>query len=143
MISGLNNDGAAPVLEAMIRFASARQKLIAHNVANLDTPDFRPLDVSPQEFQRALARAVDRRRSAGGVGELRIDGSEQVRFGPDGAIELNPRTPSGNIMFHDRNNRDLERLMQANAENVAAFRVATDLLRSRVDIMRSAISERV
>ena len=149
MINGVINDGAAPVLEAMIRFAGARQRLIAHNVANLSTPDFRQLEVSPREFQRALSEAVDRRRADGRTGALDMRDSEQIRHGPDGQITLNPRSAwgagegaSGNILFHDRNNRDVERLMQANAENVAAFRMATDLLRSRAEIMRAAISER-
>lgn len=149
MIDGVINDGATPVLEAMVRFAGARQRLIAHNVANLSTPDFRQLEVSPTEFQRALAQAVDRRRGVGRQGALEMRDTEQVRHGPNGEITLNPRTAwgagegaSGNILFHDRNNRDLERLMQANAENVAAFRMATDLLRSRTEIMRAAISER-
>lgn len=143
MIKGILNDGAVPVLEAMVRFSGARQRLIAHNVANLDTPNFRPLDVSPQEFQRALGAAVERRRAHGRTGELELDGSAQVEQGPGGELVLNPLSTSSNILFHDRNNRDVERLMQANAENMAAFRVATDLLRSRSEIMRAAISERV
>ena len=32
--------------------------------------------------------------------------------------------------------------MQANAENVTVFRVASDLLRSRTELMRPAIAER-
>lgn len=145
MIQGITNDGATPVLEALVRYAGARQRLIAHNAANLSTPDFRPLDVAPSEFRSVLREAVERRRAQHGAigGELELGSSEQIRFGSDGAIELTPQTPTGNILFHDRNNRDVERLMQANAENMAVFRVATDLLRSRMEIMRAAISERV
>lgn len=145
MIQGITNDGAMPVLDAMVRYAGARQRLIAHNAANISTPDFRPLDVDPAEFRSVLRRAVEERRSRHGAigGELELRGNERVRFGSSGSIELNPRTPTGNVLFHDRNNRDVERLMQANAENLAAFRVATDLLRSRMEIMRIAISERV
>ncbi len=143
MIQGLLNDGASPVLEAMVRFSGARQRLIAHNVANIDTPNFRQVDVSPREFQRALADAVERRRGHGNMGDLRIDGSDQIKQGSDGRMELEPGEIESNILFHDRSNRDLERLMQANAENLGVFRVATDLLRSRAEIMRSAMSERV
>lgn len=142
LIDGVTNDGATPVLEAVVRFAGARQRLIAHNAANISTPDFRPLDVSPREFQRALGEAVERRRSGGGRGGLGLGHGREVRQGSDGRMVLNPRTFSANVLGHDRNNSDLERLMQANAENVAAFRVATDLLRSRTELMRAAISER-
>lgn len=143
MIEGILNDGATPVLEAMVRFSGARQRLIAHNVANIDTPNFRQVDVSPREFQRALSEAVERRRGHGGKGDLSIDGSDQIKQSHDGRLDLEPAEVESNILFHDRSNRDLERLMQANAENLGVFRVATDLLRSRAEIMRAAMSERV
>ena len=36
--------GAIPTLEATLRFAGARQAIINHNIANLETPYFRPKD---------------------------------------------------------------------------------------------------
>ncbi len=147
MIEGLTNDGAVPVLEALIRFSGARQRLIAHNAANISTPDYRTLDVRPAEFQGLLRRAIDQRREEHGAptGPLEFESTDQIQFGTTGSLHLNPdpNAPSDSMLFHDRNNRDIERLMQANAENVAVFRVATDLLRSRMEIMRVAVSERV
>lgn len=148
----ITNDGAIPALELAMRYAGARQRVLAHNIANIDTPNFRPTDVAPAEFQAALSRAIDARRAGGAAagggggnqqGELPFKGTRQIRIGADGRMTLTPRTPSGNVLFHDRNNRDLERLMQDQAENVGAFRLATDLLRSRYEIIRSAIAERV
>jgi flagellar basal-body rod protein FlgB len=145
VIGELSNSGAIPSLELMVRFAGARQRVLAHNVANLDTPDFRPTDVSPAAFQSALGRAIDQRRARTGgmTGELPFGGNAQVRREADGRLTLRPTSPSGSILFHDRNNRDLERLMQDNTENASALRVAVDLLRSRYEILRTAISERV
>ena len=144
LISELSNSGAVPTLEAMVRFSGARQRIIAHNIANLDTPDFRPLDVSPTEFQKALGNAVDARRAGSGeASELPVHGTDQVRVAADGTMTLTPGTPSGNILFHDRNNRDLEGLMAQQAENVGVFRTSIELLRSRYGIMQAAISERV
>ena len=48
------NSGAIPALEMTMRFAGRRQALLAHNIANLDTPNFQPKDVSPRWFQRML-----------------------------------------------------------------------------------------
>jgi flagellar basal-body rod protein FlgB len=144
LIGELSNSGAIPTLELMTRFAGARQRIIAHNIANLDTPDFRPVDVSPSEFQKALGDAVDKRRqNEGDAGPLAFKGTGQVRVGADGSLTLNPGTPSGNILFHDRNNRDLEGLMAQQAENVTVFRTSIELLRSRYGIVQAAISERV
>jgi flagellar basal-body rod protein FlgB len=145
LISELTNSGAMPSLELMVRFAGQRQRIIAHNIANIETPEFRPVDASPREFQRALAKAVDERRArtGGEHGALSLEGDAEVRTDGPGGFRLTPKTPCGTILFHDRNNRDLERLMQDSAENLAVFRVATDLLRNRQEQMRMAIGERV
>lgn len=144
LIDQLTNADAIPTLEAMVQFSGQRQKLIAHNIANFDTPDFQAMDVSPAAFQRQLGDAVERRRERfGGIrGPIELESSDEVRQ-TDSGLSLTPRPISRNIMFHDRNNRDLERTMQDLVENVAVFRVASELLKSRVDLLRSAISERV
>jgi flagellar basal-body rod protein FlgB len=134
--------GEVPVLEWTARFAARRHELLAHNIANIDTPNFRPLDVSPAAFQEVLGDAIDRRRERGGVGRLEWRDTREIeRRGSD--LELMPRTPSGNILFHDRNDRDLERMMADLSENLAVFRMATDLLRSRYGLINGALAERV
>lgn len=144
-IDNVVNSGAIPALGAAMSFAAQRQKIIAHNIANMTTPDFRPLDVSVTGFQRALGEAVDARREryGGARGPLELRGTREFRLDKNGFIRLTPRTSSGNILFHDRNNRDLERTMQALAENAGAFRVAADLLRNRYRQLHSAIAEQV
>ena len=145
MIDGLVNSGSLPALGASLQFSGARQRIIANNIANIETPNFRPVDVDPTHFQRLLGEAIDERRErTGGMhGDLRMGESRQIEAGPDGQLVLRPRTASRNVLFHDRNNRDLERMMQDLVENAGAFRVASDLLRSRVGILRTAISQRV
>jgi flagellar basal-body rod protein FlgB len=147
LIDELSNSGAIPALEMTLRFAGARQRLLAHNVANLSTPDFRPVDVSPEGFQKMLREAVEKRSERTGVegGELPWRPTREIRRAEPGSgteIELRPATPSKNILFHDRNNRDMERTMQDLAENMGVYRVASDLLRTRFDLLRSAIAER-
>lgn len=145
MIGDLGNSGAIPALAASLQFAAARQRLIAGNVANLTTPDYRQLDVSPADFQARLREAVEsRRRETGGMhGTLNWRSSPEMAFTSRGELRLNPTPVARGVLGHDRNNRDLERLMQDQAENSAAFRVTTDLLRSRFELLRVAISERV
>ena len=143
LIDGLSNAGAIPALELAMRYAARRQDLIAHNIANLDTPEFIAKDVRPAEFQRVLGEAIDRRRAARGAGELEWDETREMRTGPDGGLSLEPRTPAGGVLFHDRGSRDLERMMQDLAENAGMFRVASEMLRGRVGSLRNAIAERV
>jgi len=144
-IDHLTNADAIPALEASVQFAARRHTLISHNIANLDTPNHQPVDVSIAGFRKQLAQAIDdrRERSGGQRGDLHIRGSREVDQAPDGRIELSPRPAGRNVLFHDRNNRDLERTMQDLVENVAAFRISTELLKTRFAQLNSAIAERV
>jgi flagellar basal-body rod protein FlgB len=49
-------DNIIDVIDAGIRAESLRQKAIANNVANLETPGYRRIDV---EFEELLAKAMD------------------------------------------------------------------------------------
>ncbi len=144
MINDLSSSGAIPALEMTLRFAGARQRVIAHNVANIDTPGFQPKDVSPRHFQEVLGEAIDARRAgdAGSGDGFEWRESRQIRHDGRGGLTLEPLSESPGVLFHDRNNRDLERTMQAMVENAGMYRVASDLLRQRYSMLRAAISER-
>lgn len=145
MFGDVANSGSGPALEAAFRFAAQRQKLILNNIANVTTPNYIQRDVSVPKFQEMLQGAIDKRHAEGSLGDVQLAGSDEVV--PDtrvsGAFSLNAKTPHGGILFHDRNNRSLELLMQDLVENGTMFRVCSDLLKSRSDLMRAAIGERV
>ena len=46
-------------------------------------------------------------------------------------------------MFHDGNDRSMERLMQRVHENVYAFRMASQMLRNQFELLNTAIRERM
>ncbi|MFK7961438.1 MAG: flagellar basal body rod protein FlgB [Phycisphaerales bacterium] len=143
MISGVTDAGSLPVLERMMQFAGARQRLLADAVANFNTPGYRAQDVSVEDFQSSLAEAADERRirHRGRAGTLELEGSDQVRVRPEG-LRLEPGEANENILFHDGNDRDLERTMQAVVENVMSFRSAISLMRTQYDQLLSAVRER-
>ncbi len=148
MIGDVIGGGAVPALEMTMRFAGARHRLIAHNIANISTPDFRPMDVSVTDFQRELGAAIDRRRESGvnaarPASDLVLKETRELRRGAGGGLELRPATASPGILAHDRNNGDTERMLQDLVENATVFRVASDLLKSRYQMLNTAIGERV
>ena len=144
MIDGVTNADAIPVLERMVQFAGQRHRLIVNNIANFSTPGYRAMDVSVDAFQAQLGEAVDARRENHGArgGELELRDSRMVEFNSTG-ITLHPEPIANNILFHDRNDRNLERTMQDLAENFMTFRVAADLLRGRMALLNTAIRERL
>lgn len=144
MIKGMFSYGAMPVLERMVEFTGARQELIAHNIANFSTPYYKPVDLDPAAFQSQLRDAMDRRsRKPNPMRRgLELGSSDQVRV-RDGQMQFRPAQKNENILFHDQNNRDVERTMQDLVENAMTHRTSVELLKSQFDLLRTAIRERV
>ena len=137
MIEGMLGSTNLPSLQYM----AARQKLLAGNIANIETPGYRPTDVAPAAFQHALRDALEQDR-VDRNGGLAFDDSAPVAF-TEAGTELKPQVLAENIMFHDGNDRSVERLMQKMQENVYSFRIASQLLRNQFDLINTAIRERM
>lgn len=144
MIKGMFSYGSMPVLERMVQFTGARQELIAHNIANFSTPYFKPTDLDPVQFQAQLSDAMDRRSRKPNPlrRDLELGSTQQVRVSGK-HVQFRPAQKNENILFHDQNNRDMERTMQDLVENALAHRTSVDLLKSQFDLLRTAIRERV
>lgn len=91
---------------------SARQKLVASNIANLDTPGYQTRDI---DFQGELQSAMS---------------------GAPHAIEI-----SGLKTRNDGNNVSLDRESRLLAENALRFSVASQLVKGEIRSIRSAIQE--
>ena len=101
-------------LERYMDLLAERQKLVASNVANADTPGYHALDVDA-DFPSAL-------RSAAG---------EAPR-----AVEV-----QGLNVKNDGNNVSLDREARLLAENALRFQIASSLMRTEIRVVRSAIEE--
>jgi flagellar basal-body rod protein FlgB len=132
-IERLLDQGPAPVLEQMLRFAAARHRLIAENVVNVDTPDYRQKDLSVEKFQAMLRERVEDRRDAGA-------GAANVGFDD---VSAGVETPERGILFHDGNNRSMEQLMADQAKNAMMHNLAVELLRKQFQSLELALKERV
>jgi len=140
LIEGLFQSGSVQSLERLVQFTGRRHTVLANNIANISTPRFRPGDLDADAFQAELGRAIDDRRARGG-GRLELRDSEQLRFKADRILATSSPTDQ-NILFHDRNNRDLERMMQSLAENTLAHSAGVQMLRNEFDLLETAIRER-
>jgi flagellar basal-body rod protein FlgB len=95
---------------------SARQKLVASNIANADTPGYHTKDI---DFRSEFAQ--------------QMEGQESL--GPQ-AVE-----PEGLAIKADGNNVSLDRESRMLAENALRFSVATSLARSQLHAIQMAIEE--
>ena len=123
MLNRLFSAGALPALEAMLTFASSRQRTIATNIANVDTAGYRTRDRSESDFQGRLARAFRGLASSPGV--------------PEGlAADAGILKPNGN-------NVDLEIEMAKMVRNSALHSTAAALLAQQFAMLREAIAGHV
>ena len=105
-------DPIAGDLERYMDLLSARQKLVASNIANADTPGYTSQDIDFEfEFQNAMKL-------------------------PPSAVQV-----SGLPVRNDGNNVNLDRESRLLAENAMRFQVASSLMRSEIRIVKSAIDE--
>lgn len=144
MIQGMFDYGALPSLERLVQFTGQRHRVLTDNIANLSTPYYKPRDLDPKQFQQELARAIDDRRDNVNPvsGPLDLRDTRQLKFQSD-SIQVKAQQINENILFHDQNNRDVDRLMQRLAENTLAHKTGIDLVRNEFGLLRTAISGRL
>jgi flagellar basal-body rod protein FlgB len=107
----LDNVGAG--IEQYMNLVSARQKLVASNIANADTPGFQTKDI---DFENEL--------------------QSQLAGSKPNVIEV-----SGLKNKNDGNNVDMDREARLLAENALRFSVASQLAHSEISTIRTAIEE--
>src|SRR3954447_8384053 len=127
----LMNQTNGPLLEQMLEFTAARHKLIAENMANVDTPDYQQKDLDVRRFQEMLRDRVDMKESSGPGAVGFEDISAEVR------------NPTDGILFHDGNNRSMEQLVSDQAKNAMMHNLVVELLRKQFQQMEMALKEKV
>ena len=105
-------DPLAGQLERYMDLLSTRQRLVASNIANADTPGYRTHDI---DFQFELRNAI--------ASEPRVMEAEGLAAKNDG------------------NNVSLDREARLLSENALRFQMASNLMRSQIRLVRSAIQE--
>lgn len=142
LLTGITGGGALPMLEKVLAFTEARNKVLAENIANITTPGYQAKQLDARAFQAALREAADKRADRGG--RLELKSTDQFRTDEGGRLEVTPTLePPENLLFHDGTNARIEREMSDLAENAMMHQAATELLKNYYDGVKKAISGRV
>ena len=106
-------DSASVTLDRYLTLVSARQRLVASNIANADTPGYKTKDIDFEaDFRNSLT---------------------------SNSRSVLPAEVSGLTNKNDGNNVDLDREARLLAENDLRFNIGSNLLRSRLKVLRMAI----
>ena len=127
----LMNQTNGPILEQVLEFTAARHRLIAENMANVDTPGYLQKDLDAKKFQRLLRDRVEHR--------------SEVPPGQSGFEDISSEVehPRRGILFHDGNNRSMEQLTSDLAKNAMLHNMVIEMLRKQFAQMDMALKERV
>jgi flagellar basal-body rod protein FlgB len=124
----VNFSGADSYLQAAMSGLAARQRTIANNVANADTPNFKASEV---RFEDALKSAISR-----GHGSSATDQSSLNRSISRSSLLDATSTRA------DGNNVDIEREMELLGEANLNYSALTQVMSSRIGILRNVINGR-
>ena len=120
-------------LRDVLGFHNARQRVIAENVANANTPGYTPSDISQSQFERVLAGQA---RNAAG---LRVTDARHFG-GADAGVsgQLRPeRTPDSETTANGNSVVIEEQMVRAN-ENRMRFESALSLYQKSLNLIRLA-----
>ena len=112
-------DGTQLVLEQAMAGASARQQVLANNIANADTPNFHRSDL---DFRSQLLAAVQ------------ADSKEQLN-----AIQFTPVTDTTSPVQANGNNVNLDGEMATMSQNALDYETLVEVANSRLKMLAPAI----
>lgn len=122
------------MLKTRMHWHQARQKVIAENVANADTPGFRPNEMAQPAFD-ARGRAAGGSLSVARTSAAHLSLRETRPGLAERAAERFEVRPSGNAV-------NLEEEMLRAADNQSDFQLAASLYQKSLQLMRTAIGRR-
>ena len=141
-MANILTDNTLNALEKSLDLRLQRQELLAANLANIDTPGFKPHDMEFEGFLRK-AQEVPEPEAATGVGMERTS-----------AMHISPRDlprtddmPLDNVVSRpgvenslDGNGVDLDEEVMRSTENAARYTAAAEMTRRKIAILNYAIS---
>ncbi|MEH3147599.1 MAG: flagellar basal body rod protein FlgB [Methylobacterium frigidaeris] len=124
------------MLRNRMQWSQTRQKVLAENVANADTPGFRARDLKAPRFTPTGALAAS---GLPGIGVARTSSLHLVGAAPRGADEEREKTrfevmPSGNAV-------NLEEEMLKVGDNQADYQLAASLYQKSLQMLRTAVGK--
>ena len=125
LATNMRFSGADSYIRAALTGLSSRQRTIANNVANVDTPNFKASEV---RFEDVLRGAMSRQQ-AGQANQASLN-------------DLASRTSfiDGTTTRADGNNVDIDREMELLGETQLTYSALTQVMSSRLGILRSVVS---
>lgn len=127
--------GHLGLLEKSMGAASLRQRVIANNIANVNTPGFKKSDVI---FEDALAQAM---LGTGTLNQVRTHSRHLSKQQSADEVEPQVVASNGTTMRNDGNNVDIEAEMAQVAQNNLYYNTLAQQLSAKLKDLKTAINQ--
>lgn len=128
----LSNIGFFKAISAKMDWLTQRQQVVAQNIANADTPDFKALDITPFSFKQTAATAMANEVVRTNSMHLAAHGGKG-----GGSKVQNERKPWE--VSPSSNGVVIEEQMMKSAETATDYQLITNLYRKNVGMIRAAL----
>lgn len=123
------------VLSQAMNLRTQRHQVLASNIANADTPNYKARDFS---FESAMQNALAGRNSAGGVEMARTSAGHMSGNASSGPAMLKFRTDTQSAVDGNTVDMDVERTQIT--ENALQYQIVSQLIGDKFKGIRSALS---
>ena len=130
-----SDDASTVMMERSMDLSARRHALISSNLANVDTPGYKTVDI---HFEQELQSAMELGGSAMQVTNPRHLSS---KVDIEGSIVGTPQEVEGLTLRNDLNNVSIDREMAEMATNTLKFSAVAQLISQKFRILKSVILE--
>lgn len=126
---------------AKMDFLNQRQRVLAQNISNADTPNYKPRDIQNADFSRVL----DGIKSQGqAVPNVRVETTDDLHLPPPNEVNTGQNrkskytyeiAPAGNSVI-------MEEQVMKSGQTVMDYNLMTNLYQKNIGMIRMAISNR-
>ena len=136
--------GSIAVMEKMTAFTEERHKVLANNIANIDVVGYKMQDIAADKFANVLYSAAQSRKTRGTSASLQLKHNRNFSYNTRDHLQVKRiEIKNENILFHDNNNRFIEKEFVKMSKNSGKHRMVTEMLRQQYGLLQAAISGRV
>lgn len=120
----ITSEKSTEILNKMINFSALKQKVIANNIANVNTPGYQRLEVN---FDRKLEEAIKTNES---INDIKVQ------------VDVTKDKSSNTIRRKDGNSVDIDREVSELMQNSLSYNVYLEIMAKKFKIMKQAMRSR-
>lgn len=131
---GQHSDQTMALLHKVLDLRADKEKVIASNIANSETPGYQPTRLN---FEKQLRQAIDQRSFSG-----QTTHQSHIPLGPQNIEQVRGIVVKENdpVQLGDKNGVSLDEEMLALAKNELLYETAAQLLKKKMSIQKYVIS---